>query len=141
LIEDVSLIVKKLDVLHLEDSPVDAEVIHAVLLHDEIECNMVVVDSADDFISALENNDFDLILADYTLPGFDGLTALQIARNMCPLTPFIIISGIIGEELAVEALKSGATDYVLKRNLSRLSPVVRRALTEVEEKKKIADLE
>ncbi|MEQ8188018.1 MAG: response regulator [Candidatus Eremiobacterota bacterium] len=132
---------KKLDVLHLEDSPVDAEVIHAVLLHDEIECNMVVVDSSDSFISALENNDFDLILADYTLPGFDGLTALQIARNMCPRTPFIIISGIIGEELAVEALKSGATDYVLKRNLSRLSPVVRRALTEVEEKKKIADLE
>ena len=132
---------KKLDILHLEDSPIDAEVIHAVLVKDGIECAMTTVDTSNDFISALESKNFDLILADYTLPGFDGLTALQIAMKMCPRTPFIIISGIIGEELAVEALKSGATDYVLKRNLSRLAPVVRRALAEVEEKKKILELE
>ena len=132
---------KKLDILHLEDSPIDAEVIHAVLINDGIECNIVVVDSRNGFISAIESKNFDLILADYTLPGFDGLMALQIAGEICPCTPFIIISGIIGEELAVEALKSGATDYVLKRNLSRLVPVVKRALTEVEEKKKISELE
>ncbi len=132
---------KKLDILHLEDSPIDAEVIHAVLVRDGIECNMTTVDTSNDFITALENTVFDLVLADYTLPGFDGLTALQIVRKMCPHIPFILISGIIGEELAVEALKSGATDYVLKRNLSGLAPVVRRAMAEVEEKKKIAELE
>ncbi|MBF8251531.1 MAG: histidine kinase, partial [Deltaproteobacteria bacterium] len=77
---------------------------------------------------------FDLILADYSLPSFDGLSALEIARGKCPDLPFILISGTLGEELAIESLKSGATDYILKDRLSRLVPAVNRALREIDEK-------
>ena len=77
---------------------------------------------------------FDLILADYTLPLFDGISALKIAQEVCPEVPFIFVSGTMGEELAIEALKMGATDYVFKTRLSRIGPSVRRALREAEER-------
>jgi DNA-binding NtrC family response regulator len=73
------------------------------------------------------------MLSDHTLPSFDGLSALKLANVMCPEVPFILISGAIGEERAIEALKSGATDYVLKQRLERLVPTVRRAVREGEQ--------
>ncbi len=81
-----------------------------------------------------EQGGFDLIFADYTLPSFDGLSALKIARQHSPRVPFIFVSGTLGEEVAIEALKVGATDYVFKTRLSRIVPSVRRALREAEER-------
>jgi PAS domain S-box-containing protein len=98
-----------------------------------IDCNIVCVETRSDFINALEQGGFDIIFADYTLPSFDGLSALKIAQEKCPDIPFIFVTGTMGEEKAIETLKSGATDYVLKNNLSRLVPSVMRALREMEE--------
>ena len=123
-----------LKILHLEDNPLDAELVEANLLVGGFEPEILRVDTRPDFIAALENNSFELILADYSLPSFDGLEALQIAREVCPDLPFIIISGALGEELAIETLKSGATDYILKHRLERLVPSVQRALRESAER-------
>ena len=82
---------------------------------------------------ALEKGQFDLILSDFKLPGFDGMRALEIAHALKPETPFVFVSGTIGEEAAIESLRNGATDYVLKDHLARLVPAVRRALAEAEE--------
>src|SRR5690606_33825699 len=97
-----------------------------------IEWRLAVSES--DFRSALTGEPH-LILADYTLPGFDGLKALRISLERCPDTPFLFVSGSLGEERAIEALKSGATDYVLKDRLQRLPAVVNRALTEARERR------
>ncbi len=87
-------------------------------------------------ISSLQSSSggFDLILTDYTLPSFDGLSALKIALEKCPDVPFIFVSGTLGEEVAIEALKIGATDYILKQRLSRIVPSVHRALREAKER-------
>jgi PAS domain S-box-containing protein len=122
-----------LRILLLEDNPLDAELIEETLRSDGVECETERVDTREGFKAALEKGGFYLVFADYSLPGFDGMTALAIARRMRPDLPFIIISGRIGEEIAIEALKTGATDYVLKNNLSRLAPSVRRVLRETEE--------
>ncbi|MEH2117428.1 response regulator [Nostoc sp.] len=121
--------------LLLEDNPLDAEVIHLTLTDGGVECELLRVETSAEFVKVLETNAFNLILADYTLPGFDGISALKIAQKLCPDTPFIFVSGSMGEELVIEALKLGATDYVLKRNLQRLVPCVERALREAEEKR------
>ncbi|HEX5083741.1 MAG TPA: response regulator [Blastocatellia bacterium] len=120
-------------ILLLEDNPLDAELIEGTLRSDGVECEIDRVDTREGFEAALGKGDFDLVFADYSLPAFDGMTALAIARRMRPDLPFIIVSGRIGEEIAIEALKSGATDYVLKNNLSRLAPSIRRTLRETEE--------
>ncbi|BDI18539.1 hypothetical protein ANSO36C_43410 [Nostoc cf. commune SO-36] len=120
--------------LLLEDNPLDAEVIHITLIDGGANFELLRVETRAEFVKALEANAFDLILADYALPGFDGISALKIVENLCPDTPFIFVSGSMGEELAIEALKLGATDYVLKRNLRRLVPCVQRALREAQEK-------
>src|SRR6266403_2156279 len=119
-----------LSILHLEDDVNDAEIIRGILETDGIECRVTRVDTRDDFCAALEQAGFDLILADFTLPCFDGISALRIALQECPEVPFIFVSGTLGEELAIDALKIGATDYVLKERLSRLASAVRRALRE-----------
>lgn len=124
-----------LRILHLEDNPFDAEIVSATLAEDNIDCELTCVETREQFVTAIETKCFDLILADCTLPSFDGMTALAIAREICPETPFIFISGWLGEEVAIETLKSGATDYVLKNRMSRLCPSVRRAMQEVEQKK------
>ncbi|MBD6616435.1 response regulator [Komarekiella sp. 'clone 1'] len=120
--------------LLLEGNPLDAQVIYLMLSDSGVDCELLRVETRADFMRALETNAFDLILADYSLPGFDGISALEIAQNFCPDTPFIFVSASIGEELVIEALKLGATDYVLKRNLGRLVPCIQRALQEAQEK-------
>jgi PAS domain S-box-containing protein len=95
-----------------------------------IACQVTRVERRDDFNASLETNEFDLILADFSLPSFDGLSALKIALQRRPEVPFIFVSGTLGEELAIDALKIGATDYVLKERLSRIVNAVHRALRE-----------
>ncbi|MDB5033898.1 MAG: sensor hybrid histidine kinase [Chlorobi bacterium] len=123
-----------LRILHLEDSPLDAELIATTLADGDIPCDIRRVETADDFRGALQGGEFDLILADYALPAFDGISALGIAKEISPSTPFIFASGTLGEELAIETLKSGATDYVVKQRMERLVPSVRRALREAAER-------
>jgi len=123
-----------LSILHLEDNPLDAELIHAILEKEGVKCTIQRVGNQKDFMSALEQGTYNLIMVDYTLPSFDGMKALQIAKKKCPDIPFIFVTGTLGEEIAIETLKKGATDYVLKQNLSRLVPAVLRALKEVAER-------
>ncbi|MFN6475200.1 response regulator [Nostoc sp. DedQUE07] len=122
--------------LLLEDSLLDAELAQMILTEGGINCELIRVETGADFLAALETETFDLILADYALPSFDGISALEIARNLCPEIPFIFVSAVLGEELAIEALKNGATDYVLKQRLGRLVPSVQRALREAKERRK-----
>jgi signal transduction histidine kinase len=123
-----------LRILFLEDEPKDAELVQASLEAEGIVCDLTRADTQADFLTYLRQGGFDLILADYTLPLFDGISALRIAQEICSDVPFIFVSGTLGEELAIEALKIGATDYVLKTRLSRLVPSVRRALRETGER-------
>lgn len=124
-----------LQILHLEDDPLDAELIQETLHSEGLEFNIQRVQAKDDLLAALEQNNFDLILADFALPGFDGMTALGLVREKLPDIPFIFVSGAIGAERAIDALKRGATDYVLKHLLSELGPAVQRALREVNERR------
>lgn len=124
----------KLRVLILEDNPIDAELTENALLRGGVEAEARRVDTKESFLRELENFAPNLILADYSLPSFGGMAALDISKKRCPDVPFIVVSGVIGEEFAIETLKQGATDYVLKQRLSRLVPVVRRALRESEER-------
>jgi DNA-binding NtrC family response regulator len=119
-----------LRILSLEDDPNDTELIQAELEAEGLACEMTRVDTQTAFSASLEKGEIDLILADYTLPSFDGLSALRLAISTLPKVPFIFVTGTLGEEVAIEALKIGATDYVLKTRLSRLVPSVLRALRE-----------
>jgi PAS domain S-box-containing protein len=123
-----------LRILLLEDDARDAELIQELLEADNFVCEVNRVQTRADFLTALENADVDLILADYKLPSFDGLSALDLTLSARPDLPFIFVSGTLGEETAIEALKIGATDYVLKTRLSRLVPSVQRALREARER-------
>jgi len=119
-----------LRILYLEDEPRDAELVQASLEAEGIACELTRADNQPDFLKYLRRGGFDLILADYTLPLFDGMSALKLAQEVSPQVPFIFVSGTMGEEVAIEALKQGATDYVFKTRLSRIAPSVRRALRE-----------
>ncbi|HEX4086675.1 MAG TPA: response regulator [Chthoniobacteraceae bacterium] len=125
---------RALVILHLEDDPNDAMLIASTFEAEGLSCAIVRVETRDDFVMELEKGGIDLILSDFSLPSFDGLSALAITRAKWPELPVILVSGTLGEELAIDALKSGATDYVLKERLSRLAPAVRRAMREVEER-------
>ncbi len=114
--------------LHLEDSAHDGELIEELVRRQWPECRFERVVKRADFEAALARGGFRLILSDYTLPDFDGLSALRLARHHCPEKPFIFLSGTIGEERAIEALKSGATDYVFKDRPNRIVPAIRQAL-------------
>ena len=122
-----------LRLLVLEDNPHDVELEVATLEEAGYVCQWERVETQAQFLACLDAPDYDLILADYNLPTFDGLTALQLFLDRDLDLPFILVSGTLGEEVAIESLKAGATDYVLKGRLSRLGPVVRRALREKEE--------
>jgi signal transduction histidine kinase len=119
-----------LRILHLEDDPNDADLVQAMLESHGFPSHLTRVDNKVDFCACLEQSGFDLILADYTLPSFDGLSALKIAVEKLPEMPFIFVSGTLDEEIAIEALKIGATDYVFKTRLSRIVPALQRALRE-----------
>ena len=127
--------------LYLEDDLVDLELLQGALQADGLACDITRVDTERGFLAALQQDGVDLILADYTLPSFDGLSALRMARQQRPDLPFIFVSGSMGEETAIEALKTGATDYVLKTRLSRLAPAVRRALREARERLELRSAE
>ena len=122
-----------LHVLHLEDNAADAELIHAVLKKGWPNCRVERVQARAEYLDALGRAEFDLILSDFSLPGFDGLSALEIASRVQPGTPYIFLSGTIGEENAVRALQMGATDYVIKDRPGRLIPAIQRAMNEVRE--------
>ena len=118
----------------VEDNDADADLTlhHLRLGGIAFSCDRVETRMA--FTRALEQSPPDMILSDYSLPAFDGYTALAMAKARCPDTPFIFVTGTLGEEVAIETLKKGATDYVLKQRLSRLVPSVQRALREAEER-------
>jgi PAS domain S-box-containing protein len=123
-----------LSILYLEDDPKDADLVLAMLEAEGVTCRVSLVETKADFLASLEQEGIDLILADYSLPSFDGISALKIAVEKRPEVPFIFVSGAMGEEVAIEALKIGATDYVLKTRLSRIFPSVQRALREGRER-------
>jgi DNA-binding NtrC family response regulator len=123
-----------LGILYLEDDPNDADLVQATLEAKGVICAITRVDTEADFRASLGQGGFDLILADYTLPEFDGISALKITRENWPDLPFIFVSGTLGEEVAIEALKLGATDYVFKTRLSRIVPSVHRAILEAKER-------
>jgi diguanylate cyclase (GGDEF)-like protein len=125
-------------VLFVEDVETDAELAMLRLRQDGVECTCTRVETEEDFLAALRERSHDIILSDFSLPQFDGMSALALARRESPDIPFIFVSGTIGEERALEALHCGAVDYILKSNLKRLAPSVLRALREVEQKKERA---
>jgi PAS domain S-box-containing protein len=124
----------KLRILHLEDDPNDAELIKSTLVEEGFDCDITLVKYREEFLKSIEQDKFDLILIDFSIPSFDGFSALQIAKEKHPDVPVIFVSGTIGEEFAVEIFKKGATDYVLKDRLSKLVPSIERALREVKER-------
>ena len=132
---------KTLNILNLEDDPLDTELVQSTLVEGGINCHVIRVQTRTDFVAALEDGGFDLVLSDYVLPSFDGRSALELALRLRPEVPFIIISGTLGEERAIDIMKSGATDYVLKHRLERLVPAVQRAIREAEERKEREEAE
>jgi PAS domain S-box-containing protein len=123
-----------LRILLLEDDAHDAELIEEFLHANHVACDVIHVQTRAEFVAGLEDAGINLILADYRLPSFDGLSALRLAVDTRPDLPFIFVSGALGEEVAIEAIKIGATDYVVKSRLSRLVPSVQRALREAGER-------
>jgi signal transduction histidine kinase len=125
---------KQIRILMVEDDAADAELIRHALRKDGLTFTVERVETAQDYLRALKRGAPDLILSDYALPCFDGYTALSLAQKKHPDVPFIFVTGTMGEEVAIETLKNGATDYVLKVRLSRLVPAVHRALRESHER-------
>ena len=123
-----------LRILHLEDDPNDVALVQSALEAEGISCTATCVQNRADFVAALERGGIDLVLSDFSLPSFNGFSAIATVRARWPDLPVILVSGSLGEELAVDSLKNGATDYVLKDRLFRLAPAVRRAIQEVEER-------
>lgn len=125
----------KLRILLVEDSAPDVELTELALREAGLDLIMVPVDTREKFEAELVQHPPNLILSDYSLPSFDGATALEIAQQYTPNIPFIFLTGVLGEEVAIDMLKKGATDYVLKTHLSRLLPAVTRALRETRERR------
>lgn len=125
---------KPIRIIHLEDDPHDQEIVRRLLEMQGLDCQFEPVETRHAYESALEGGEWDLIMSDFTLPAYDGLSALAFARQKRPDVPYLFVSGTLGEEQAIESLKNGATDYVLKNHLERLAPAVRRALRETEER-------
>ncbi|NYB50991.1 MAG: PAS domain S-box protein [Methanobacteriaceae archaeon] len=125
---------EEIRVLILEDVPLDAELIETQLKREGLKFKSKMVEKEEEYRRALVDFKPSIILADHSLPQFDGITAMNLAHEIAPNTPFIFVSGKIGEDFAVEMLKEGATDYVLKNNLTKLPHAVKRALKEAKEK-------
>ena len=123
-----------LRILHLEDNPADSQLVRDQLAQENMAVELMLVSNRKDFLQAIESQNWDLILADYKLPDFTGLDALKIVREKAPTSPFILMSGTIGELAAIESLKAGATDYVLKQKRDRLPSAIQRAVAEAAER-------
>ena len=113
---------RTLKVLLLEDSATDVELETQMLRRAGIRCVSRVVSNESELLNQLERFEPDVVLSDFSLPAFDGMSALKLVRERKPDVPYIFVSGTIGEERAIDALRQGATDYVLKSNLARLAP-------------------
>ena len=122
-----------LKVLCLEDSTQDVEIIRELLVDAGFDLTMDSTAREQEFASMLRTRKYDIILADFKLPGFDAFAALRWAKEIVPHVPFICVSGSIGEETAVEILKHGAVDYILKDRLAKLPSAIERALREAKE--------
>ena len=123
---------RRLKILLLEDDGDDAELLLAVLRKSHLAHETQCVTGRNDFIAGISEFQPDVILSDYKLHDISGPEALNLARQHCPETPFILVTGALGEELAVDVMKEGATDYILKDRIYRLVPAIERALREVE---------
>ena len=123
-----------LRILHLEDDANDAELIRALLRRQGVGCQIEQARTREQFVAALARGECDLILSDFSMPGFDGLAALALAKERCPEVPFIFVSGTLGEEAAIDSLKCGAVDYLLKDRPSRLGTAIHRAMETAEER-------
>ena len=123
-----------LRILHLEDDPLDAALVEELLQREGVVCHVVRVDTEAAFVRGLDEGAVDVVLADLTLTSFDGLSALSVTRKKHPELPFIFVSGTLREDVAVDVLRNGATDYVLKERLSHIVPSVRRAVAEASER-------
>jgi PAS domain S-box-containing protein len=132
---------KRLNILHLEDEPDFAELVQSLLEQGGVEADIHRVGDRTAYVQALQNDAFDLIISDYHLPSFTGLEAMAMAKKEFPDTPFILVSGTIGEQAAIESLRAGATDYVLKQQPDRLPSAVRRAVQEAGERAKLREAE
>jgi len=127
---------RTLCILHLEDNGVDRDLVRRCLTDAGIIAEFVPVANRAEYEAAMDRNDIDAILADFSMPGYDGFSALDMARRHHPEVPFFFVTGTIGEELAIDSVNRGATDYVFKHRLERLVPTLRRALREAEERNK-----
>jgi len=123
---------KKIKILHLEDSQKDSELIHSIIKSGEIEFDYFFIDNEKGYVNILEKEDIDLILSDFSLPDYNGNDALRVAREKYSHIPFIFVSGAMGEDAAITSMLNGATDYVLKNNLARLVPAIKRSLLQSE---------
>src|SRR6476660_7335108 len=123
---------RPLRLLLVEDSEHDATLLIEHLRHGGYEPEFTRVDSAEALNKALARHEWDMVIADYTMPGFSGTAALAIVRERGLEVPFILVSGTIGEDIAVEAMKNGANDYIIKNNLNRLLPAINRELRDAE---------
>jgi PAS domain S-box-containing protein len=126
---------ENLRIVNLEDNLRDAELNRELLQASGISCQLTRVDTRESFAAAMAGGNIDLVLAEYRLAGFDGLSALELVKEKWPGVPFIFMTGPLGEEAAVETLTSGAADYVLKQNPDRLPQAVRRAISESQERR------
>src|SRR5438270_13304630 len=122
----------RLSALLVEDNPRDADLLILALQEGGYDPSVLRVDTPEAMAEALREQSWDIIISDYSMPHFDGLSALALARRERPELPFLLVSGTVGEEVAVEAMKAGANDYLTKDNLVRLVPAVRRELREAE---------
>ena len=123
---------QSIHILQLEDNPLDAELIQEKILSTGLICKFVCVQTREQYDAAVRDGGYDIILADFRLPQYDGMSALRLAQEVCPDIPFIFVSGTMGEEAVIEGLTEGATDYVLKQRISRLASAIPRALHEAE---------
>jgi DNA-binding NtrC family response regulator len=128
-------------ILIVEDAPWDVELAQRLLSNAGLSFTAIVVDAEASFVEQLAAFQADVILSDYHLPGFSGRKALAIAQEQCPHVPFIIWSGVLGDEAAVELIKLGATDYVLKDRPARLPSVIQQAIAQAEQRARLAGLE
>src|SRR6185436_999334 len=122
-------------ILHFEDDPNDAELVADLIREEWPDSAVHSVDTRAGFTAKLGGDDYDVILSDFNLRSFNGLQALKIAHKEAPDTPFIFVSGTIGEDAAIEAVREGAQDYVLKDSIKRLVAAIPRALSESKERK------